>query len=262
MSRLLRIATVGVAALVLLSQFSTAFAQGQPRGQRGFGGGMGGPGGGNPAMMWGRLLQAEAVQKDLELVDDQKAKLKEISDKAMAKMRESFSGMGNLRDLSDDERKTKMDEMRKKGTALAEETKKEIEGVLLAHQLERLKEIVIQVQGTGALSSKDVQTALGLTADQLEKMTKVRDGAMEKTQGLMGDMTGLSREDRQAKMQEMRPKMDEIRKQAEADVLGVLTADQKEKFEKMKGAKIEIDMQSLMQRGPRGGRGGPDAEKK
>ena len=97
MSRLLRLATVGVASLVLLSQCSTAFCQGQPRGPRGFG--PGGPGGGNPSMMWGMLLQSETVQKDLELVDDQKAKLKELSDKAMAKMRENMSGMRNFRDL-------------------------------------------------------------------------------------------------------------------------------------------------------------------
>ena len=224
----------------------------------------------SPALMWGMLLRDEKVQKDLDLVDDQKTKLKEVQDKAdksRQKMQGAFN-FGALRDLSDDERQAKMQEMRKKMesqvkelAALAEESKKEIENILLPQQIDRLKEIALQAQGVRALQDKDVQNQLGLTPDQLDKLKKINENAMEKMQSSRPDfraMMNLNDDERQAKMDEMRAKMEETRKkgqevlkQAENDAMGVLTAEQKDKFEKMKGAKI--DLSQLMQGGMRGG---------
>ena len=59
-------------------------------------------------------------------------------------------------------------------------------------------------------------------------------------------MRDLSREERRAKMAEMRPKMEEARKEAMAKALEILTPEQKAKLEKMKGAKIDIDLSACV----------------
>jgi len=200
----------------------------------------------SPAMMWGRLLTLEAVQKELELVPEQKEKLKEVGEKAAAKARENFAAMGKLRDLSEEERKTKFTEMNNTMRAQAEQTKKDIEEILLPHQVERLKQITLQIRGLGALQDKEVQDALGITEEQKEKMKSVGESMMEKLRG-MG--RGGDENERKAR----REKMESARKEVEAKILDILTTDQKEKFEKMKGAKLDIDMSQLMPRRP--GRG-------
>ena len=124
----------------------------------------GGPGGGfSLSSMYSFLLNSPTVQKDLELVDDQKAKLKELNEKSRAAMRKVFSGM---RDLSEDERREKMAEIGKKMQAQMEESKKAIEEILLPHQLERIKGIALQRVGTMALSDKQIQQDLKLSEEQ------------------------------------------------------------------------------------------------
>ena len=255
MSRSVRRFVVSVAAFGLLSFCYSALAQAAEEGPRRPRGGfpMGGPGmmGGSSAQMWGFLLRAEQVQKELELVDDQKAKIKEIGEKAMAKMREGFGDPEAMRKLSDEERKTRFTEMRKKMLAQAEETKKEIEEVLLPYQIERLKQIALQVRGVAALEEKEVQEAIGVSSEQLDKMKSIREAAMEKGRSLMESL-------RDATDQERRAKFQEFGKRIQEEVMGVLTSEQKEKFEKKKGPKFELDFSAFRPRGP----GGRPEEKK
>lgn len=237
----------GLCSAAVLALCTTAWCEeGRPQ-QRG-----GGPGprmgGMTPpaSSMWGMLLRNETVQKELELVDDQKNSLKELMEKTMTKMREQFEGM---RDLSREEREAKFAELRPKLEAQAEETKKAIEGILLPHQVERLKQIVIQVQGTRALGDAEVQKSLDISDEQKEKIKSVQEATGEKMRELFssGNREG------------MREKSEAIRKEANDQLLGVLTDKQKETFEKLKGEKIELDMASLFQRpggrGPGGDRG-------
>ena len=60
-------------------------------------------------------------------------------------------------------------------------------------------------------------------------------------------MQGLTREERMAKMPEMRKEM-------QTKALAVLTPEQQQKFEKMQGAKIEIDFSAIR---PQGGKRAP-----
>jgi len=209
-------------------------------------GGMLGAGGPvfSPSMLWGRLLPLEKVQKELELVPEQKEKLKEIADKAAAKMRENRQAMMKLRDASEEDRRAKFTEMGNAMRAQAEQAKKDIEEVLLPHQIERLKQIAVQVRGLAALDDKEVQDALGITEEQKGKMKPVRDEMMEKFRGSMG--RGGDESERKAR----RDKMEAARKEVEGKILEILTPEQKEKFEKMKGAKLDINFTDLMRRGP------------
>lgn len=207
----------------------------------------GGPGGGSIAGQYARLLSSPTVQKELELVDDQKAKIAEAGQKAQTAMRQMFSGM---RDLSEEERRAKMQEMGRKMAAQAEESRKAIEEILLPHQLERLKGIALQVAGVQALTDKEIQQDLKLTEEQIAKIKSILEEAGKKMRELFGQGERGERPD----FRTIGPKMQEIRKDTEKQLLEVLTEDQKAQLEKMKGEKVEIPATEL--RGP-GGPGGP-----
>ena len=206
--------------------------------------------------MYGMLLSSPTVQKDLDLVDDQKAKIKEINDKARTAMGELFSGM---RDLTPEERDAKRAENMKKMEALGEKTNKAIEGVLLPDQFKRLKGIALQRMeavgmGAMALGDKTIQKDLNLTDDQIAKIKSIGDDARKKAGELFS--SGADRD-------EMRKKAEEMRKETDKKLMDVLTADQKTTLEKMKGKKLDIPQSELRMgfgggrgRGGRGGGGG------
>ena len=215
MARFNRVAVIAVVLLAAVAVCAEVWAQPGPGGGRGprpggFGFGIagfgmmgGGPGGGSISMMYGMLLNTATVQKELELVEEQKTKIKAANEKAQAAMREMFSGMGNFRDLSEDERKSKMEDMRKKGQAQAEANKKAIEEILLPHQLERLKGICLQRAGIAALNDKQIQQDLKMSDDQVAKLKSIGEESMKKSQELFAGMRDLSQEERQAKMAEV-----------------------------------------------------------
>jgi Spy/CpxP family protein refolding chaperone len=200
------------------------------------------------SMMYGMLLNAPTVQKDLDLVDDQKTKLKEINEKTRAAMGEIFAGM---RDLTPEERDAKQADIRKKMEAIGEKNTKEVEGVLLPDQLKRLKGIALQRMAAmnmsaAALADKGIQKDLKLTDDQVAKIQSITDAAMKK----MGELFTSG-----ADPSEMRQKGEQMRKDNEKKLLDVLTADQKTAFDKMKGKKLDIPASELGFGGGRGGRG-------
>jgi Spy/CpxP family protein refolding chaperone len=254
MVRSLRFVSLAAVSLAVFAMCSTASAQPRPGGGRGMGMGMGMMGGGMRAsvsMMYGILLNSATVQKDLDLLDEQKAKIKEITDNAQKAMRETFSKMGNPGDMTDEERA----EMRKKMQAQGEKTTKDIEGVLLPDQLKRLKGIALQRMGVAALNDKGVQKELKLSDDQVAKLKTVGEDSMKKMRELFG-----SGEDRDA----MRKKMQELGKDAEKKMMDVLSDEQKASLEKMKGKTLKIPDAELVPpgfrgRGNRGGAGGGGA---
>ncbi len=244
MARSLRLMSIVFVALAVMGLCATAWAQ---RGPGGGGPGFGFGGNMSLSMMYGMLLNSPTVQKDLGLVDDQTAKIKEANDKAQKAMSDLWSG---LRDLSPEDRAAKREENSKKMQAIGEETKKTIETTLLPNQLARLKGIAIQQAGIRALLDKDVQKDLKLSDDQTAKIKSISDDFMKKMREAF--TPGGNRED-------MRSKMGDLRKDYEKQLTDVLSADQKDSLEKMKGAKLDIPADELRMGGfggRRGNRGG------
>jgi hypothetical protein len=244
MVRSMRFASIILAFLAVLVLSANAWAQ------PGRGMGMGMFGGGQAqsiSAQYGRLLGMPSVQKELELVDDQKAKITEANEKMMSSMREAFSGMEPPSpDMTPEERQKSMEEMQKKMQPIQDELKKTLESVLLPNQLKRLKEIAVQVAGAQALNDKQIQEELKLTSDQLAKIKTINEDMSKKMRELFesGDF------------QSMREKMPEIRQDTEKKLLGVLTDAQKASLEKMKGQKLEIPESEMRGPGRRGGMGG------
>jgi Spy/CpxP family protein refolding chaperone len=206
------------------------------------------------------LVKNEKVQKEIELVDDQKDKIKtlakEIDDARKAKFEKAQK---ENKDLSREERQKKMREMMQEGMKeMAEESKKtdkKIEEILLPHQLERIKQIQLQSQlqisVALAFSSPDVAKELGLTDEQKEKikaigeesrkaMGEMRPGGGRRGNGGDPNAERPSREE----MQKIFEKMAKSREENEKKYMEVLTSEQKEKLEKMKGK--AFDLPSMM----------------
>lgn len=203
--------------------------QGQGGGFRGRGRGMMGfPGGGLLL-----LLHNESVQKDLQLTPEQIDKLKELGKTTVEGGREQWA---KLRDLSPEDRQAKMKELRPKMQARGEEIKKKVEAILTTQQLARLKEIRLQADGPAALVNADVVKALNLTDEQKEKIKTLR----QQVADLRKEAGKLSREERQKKRAEMMEKMQKLREKVLADIVALLTPEQRAQLEKLKGKKIEL----------------------
>jgi Spy/CpxP family protein refolding chaperone len=216
----------------LLTQIAVrpTFAQPpQPGGDRGGPPGPGGAGGfGGPGGFFGGggmagLVMRDEVQQELQLVDEQKDKVRAITDEARTKMRDQLREMftqGGA--LSDEQRRARFGEIRTKVESLSAETDKQLEKVLLPHQLDRLKQIDLQTKvqqrGASALTSGDVAKALNLSDEQRDKLEK-----------------------RAAEVQqELQTQIRQLQADARKKMLDVLTADQKSQLEKMMGQQFDM----------------------
>ena len=207
-----------IAAIAILSIADMSFAQGgRGRGWWG-GGGMTG------------LLRNDKVQEELELVDDQLEEIEELQTEVWTDMRQMFRG-GGFRDMDRDEREEKMAEFREKMAERTKEMEADVKDILLPHQFTRLKQLNFQQEAsrggtTGLASSETIIDALGITDEQKEKMKKAAEEAAKKLEN----------------------KIKELRKQAETEVLGVLTAEQRAKFKELRGEAFDFGQN---ERGPR-----------
>jgi Spy/CpxP family protein refolding chaperone len=238
MKRAFSCASLIFAMFVILVAASQTVAQPQPGGPPP--GGFGGPGG--PGGFFGgggvlNLAMRDEVQQELQLVDEQKEKVRATIDTMRDKVRDQMRGMfEQLRDASDEERRARFDEIRAKFESLDAEGAKELEKILLPHQMERLKQIDLQnkirFRGASALTSGDVAKALNLTDEQREKLEK-----------------------RAAEVQEeLQTKIRELQVEARKKMIDVLSPEQQALLQKMMGDQFEVRDQGF---GGFRGRGGP-----
>jgi Spy/CpxP family protein refolding chaperone len=227
-------------ATFCLAMGATLPALAQPPG--GPGGGPGGPGGffGGGGIVG--LVGRDEVQQELQLVDEQKDKVRSITDEVRNKLRDQLRDVfTQMRDLSEEERRAKFGEIRTKIEAVNADTEKELEKVLLPHQMERLRQIDlqtrIQARGASALTSGDVAKALNLTDEQREKLEK-----------------------RAAEVQaELQTKIKQLQAEARKKMIDVLTPDQQAQLEKMMGQQFDMPEPSFRDRFR--GRGGRDGRR-
>ncbi len=203
-------------------------------------------GGGGGAM----LLAIPKVQEELKITDEQKTKLQALAEKLGAEMRERFAG---FRDLSDEERQKRMEEMQAEGAKRLEEVRKQVAEILKPEQVKRLRQIELQQQGVRALERAEVAEELGITDAQKADMQKVREEIEAKMQAMREERRGQQGPPSEERMAEFR----KMREEAEAKVMAVLTDAQKQKLRDMMGEPFEMPPMEFG-RGPggRGNRGG------
>ena len=247
------LAAFAVTLVFALSQFADA-QQGEgasgPRGPRG----VGGPGG--PRVMRGssgagfgagsavRLAAIPEVQKALELSKDQKKKIREINDE----LRDGFRKL--LQEGSAREGMQKVNE--DAAAKLAE--------VLEDEQEKRLRGIIIQMLGAGAVMV-DAQLAeeLKVTDEQKTTLEEIQKSNM-RTMSDAFRASGVPDESRRGKFKE-------LHSAGQKKLLDVLTSEQHDQLNALKGEEVKIDMMKLRgggsgnrTRGGFGGRGDRDRD--
>ena len=204
----------------------------RPGGGRGFGGGFGGGG--------AFLLANKSVQQELKVDEAQAAKLNSLAENQAEKAREQFQ---KLQDLSQEERREKMQELNRTNyAALA----KELVAILKPEQVKRFQQIQIQqigVLGAAATGMPRVQEALNLTDEQRAKFRTIQ----EEQQASMRDIFQGGGDDRTAAM----TKMADLRKKTNDKAMAVLTDSQKAAWKELTGEPFEVRFEPGQ--GPGGG---------
>ncbi len=194
------------------------------------------------------LAGNEAVQKDLGVTDA--AKLNALSEEYRDKVRQEMTDLGidfgALRDLPEAERNAKMREVTEKTDAVTKKVNETFEpklkDALTADQLKRLGEIRIQANGISALLDVAVVKEVGLSEEQVKKITSLRDDGDRARRELFGSGNN----------QEAFAKIREITEQTLTKATDVLDAGQKDKFTALKGKPFDVSQLGFGGRGRRG----------
>jgi Spy/CpxP family protein refolding chaperone len=209
------IGLAALAAALVMGSTPAAHAQG------GRGGGMFGGMGGDPTF----LLSMEPVQKELNLTAEQKTKVDDMA-------ADNRDAMQDIFQLPPEERTKKLQE---RTTA----NHKKVADLLQKPQSERLDEISLQMamDGGGAqlatlLLRDDMAEKVSLTADQKTKLGDI----VKENQKKMTDI----RENNQGDFQAMGDAMMKLRAELKDKPSAALTAEQKDKLEKLQGKKFDV----------------------
>jgi hypothetical protein len=166
------------------------------------------------------LLQLPDVQVELKLSDDQKAKAAAAIEKLATGRSEIIANVAK----ESGQRGAKIKELSDQAAAA-------VDAILDESQKQRLREVVIQVNGANELENEEVQLALQFTEAQKTQLKDVVRANNKTRRETMADFVG----DRWEKSQE-------LQEEANRKLLEVLTPEQKKQFEAMQGVRIEIDL--------------------
>jgi hypothetical protein len=185
-------------------------------------------GGGRPVQPWVpqtqslQWLMAPQIQKELEIVPEQKEKLDKINRESQTKLQEAYKA---INDVPPEERQARYYELLRESY---ESSEKQAREVLLPIQIKRLQQIVLQMK----LQQMQWGMAAAFTSDELAAELKITDEQRDEFQQKEKEV----REEIQKKTQEFYKKMqDESREK----LLQVLTPEQKAKLAALTGPKFE-----------------------
>lgn len=189
------------------------------------------------------LAQNPAIQKDMECLEDQVAKINALAEELRAERAPRPQGeRPDFRSMSDEERQKFFAEMRQRWQKRTETANAKLGEILLKPQMKRLRGISVQLRGVSALTDSELATQLKLSESQSKKIEETIAANRESMFGQMREMFrgGERGAPREGDREEFRKKMQELRKQGDEKVLAILTSEQKEQFEKIKGDPFEM----------------------
>ncbi|HVS39541.1 MAG TPA: hypothetical protein VMS17_28550 [Gemmataceae bacterium] len=204
------------AGLVLLAA-SPAFAQPPGGGGRGFGQGA-------PSLE--RILANDKVQAELKITDDDKAAIKKATDTVNDKYKDDMQKARTDGDFQ------KLGDLRKAQSA---DLDKALAAALKPEQYKRAKQLQVQFAGMAAFSMEDVASTLKLTDKQ-------KDDIKEETTALQGDIRDINQAagNDPDKRAEVAKKIQSMRADSLAKIVGGLTDDQKKTWKDLTGDKTDI----------------------
>lgn len=177
------------------------------------------------------LAQLTEVQQELKLSDEQNDKIAELNDDLSDERRQIFQEAAG--DFA---------KMREDIAELYSEYALKFNALLDEAQQKRAQEVYVQVNGLVALRDEPVAAALKLSNEQKQQVEQALEASRESAFSAFRDFQSLSEEERAKKVEELVQSRDE-------SLLAVLSDEQKQQFEKMKGPGIEVDLSNLPRRG-------------
>jgi hypothetical protein len=184
------------------------------------------------------LLQTAKVKKELKITDEQSAKLAKIGEKYD---REAASKLGNGRTDG-----LSAQAIRETGDKLIESSRQEVSTVLNPEQLNRLKQILLQVNGAEALQDKEVAKQVGFSAEESAKLQKLMAQTNDKLRGSFGTARSGDSNQTQKIIGANTRSAEKIDDQAQNQYLSVMTADQKQKLEALRGAPFTLEKSDVV----------------
>jgi Spy/CpxP family protein refolding chaperone len=178
------------------------------------------------------LLRGDAVQGELKLTDDQK---KSLGDLAAQLQQEAFEIFSGLQDLTQEEQQEQMPEVMEMIAEKGKEIQEKVDKILEDQQKARLKELSLQARGAAALEDDELAAELKISDEQKAKLSAIREEGNEAMQKAFEELRAGGGD-----QGEMREKMAKFRKELSDKALAVLTPEQTEEFNKMKGAEFKF----------------------
>ncbi len=179
------------------------------------------------------MMSSQPVQQELKLSDEQAKKINAIATQMRQDAMEIISG---LQDLTPEEREEELPNVMEMVSDSAKELQTQVDEILDEQQTARMNELSLQRRGIDALDDERVIEALKVTDDQKKQLADIRDAAGAKQEDIIKEGLGGDRD-------EMREKIQALQKETGDKALAVLTTEQRDAFEKLKGAKFDFPRQ-------------------
>jgi Spy/CpxP family protein refolding chaperone len=187
------------------------------------------------------LLENSQIKKELNITDEQSAKIKELDTQFRAKLKEKVADV-KIEELKGDDAKikAKYTEIDKESQAF----RTKVGEVLKPDQVTRLKQIFLQIYGFGPLTSNDYSEELKLTDEQTGKIKTIQEDLFTNMKASWTTPTG-SEDEKNKTIANNRKQMEQILKDSNDQTLAVLTDEQKKALETLKGKEFKLDPTTL-----------------
>lgn len=171
------------------------------------------------------LLASAEIRRELDLSAEQDKQIDDVLEQ-LAQSRPVVN-FQELQKLSQEEQRAVFERNGKKVSEAISAAEEKFKAILTADQLIRLNELLLQLQGAAALRRSDIAERLGLTQKQKDRIRRIQ----ESSQPFGGTLSSKSEEERRKIYSELR----ERNKKLAAEMLAVLSDEQRSKFAAMKG---------------------------
>lgn len=184
------------------------------------------------------LLQSDQVKQELKITDEQAGKIQQVSQNFRQELKQTYSGL-NLSGLPPEQQSQKLQEVSGQVQQDIDQTRQEIGKVLTPEQVNRFKQISLQIYGFGVLNSDQFTQDLKLTADQEKQLNDLRQQVVEKMRASW-EVPPTDAQKRTEVIDANRKRMEQILQQSNEEALAVLTPEQKKTLDTLKGEKFNF----------------------
>jgi Spy/CpxP family protein refolding chaperone len=179
-------------------------------------------------------LESATVRRELKLTEDQEQKAKAVLEKAREARKKVGRGGGGFARLPKEERQARLAELRKTLDAANDEAT----ALLTDEQIARFNQIRIWIDPETSLFCEEIITELKLATAQTDALTAIFEKYRKKMLEIRAPADGTNEE----KQRKMRDQTAGLREDAVAEYMGVLTKEQRDQFDRMRGPKFEVEI--------------------